>query len=507
MAKKLTLFLFLTFLSPNLTAMPNYVIFEEMIDGAENFSYIEALTNAQNEHSGFIFCDSAYNQIIIDDFDRDSLIYIDVEGAPVKAIHYYSEDFDSLFIFTILSIAYDEENSFSKIVRLVITDNINKQEYAFVNHISFAVLSQQNRKLNIDFERDANGKVSRLKVERSIHYREYYNTIGVTSEVISHSGYIDINTGDILIGKRANAIESGNLYSTDKIDYVTFYNSAYYYDYRDFPEDDNFGSDRYSQIDIYDDNNEEIFSNQLDINWTSQILVNNFKPSSPTDELIYHGHGTDILNYYSNSIEYIACYSFSEGQPEELWYNDEISDIKFDFVFNQKDLLIGTRGHNEVVMLDYLNGQISDSSNLERDLSNLTFFETGEVTKTLNLTGSDGNKVFVYQFDMATSISETSSENEIIPLSFKLFPNHPNPFNGETRIEFETEEAQHLKLSIFNILGQEVKALASKTFAPGTYQYYWDGNNKEGLSQASGIYFARLEASSGSTMIKLIYMK
>ena len=184
----------------------------------------------------------------------------------------------------------------------------------------------------------------------------------------------------------------------------------------------------------------------------------------------------------------------------------QASGISFEYVFNQKDLLIGTRGNNEVIMLDYLNGQISDSSNLERELSHITFFETGETSKTLNLAGREDNKIYVYQFDMVTSVNEPYIKEEI-PLTFKLFQNHPNPFNGETRLEFETEESQHLTLSIYNILGQEIKNLASKTFSAGIYQYYWDGNNQDGVSQASGIYFARLESRSGSTMIKLIYMK
>ncbi|MFC1475089.1 FlgD immunoglobulin-like domain containing protein [Candidatus Zixiibacteriota bacterium] len=495
MAKKLMFFIiFLTFLSVLTYAVPVYVVFEEIVDGAENFSHIEVLTNAQKEHSGFIFCDTLNKQIIVSNFNNETVHFINALEKPYKTIHYYSSDYDTLFVFAF--IMDDTENP--KLLSITISDNEiikNTVEIAryksmltTVNHVDLSFQKTNNLYEGIWFELNTTEEYSWDPSNWSVSDQ-------------STSALINIHDNYLIDKYQIRTIKDCDLTSNIENEHIQIksvsdFQYQMYYDSID---------ENYVEIKIVSSDNNILLESRTDNGIFYSYFVDNFAPSSVYDEFIYHGHTFDLLNYHNRN-EHIACYSFTDGQAEELWYNDEISGISFEYVFNQKDLLIGTRGNNEVIMLDYLNGQISDSSNLDRDLSHITFFETGETTRTLNLTGRKDNKIFVYQFDMVTSVNEPYTKEEI-PLTFKLFQNHPNPFNGETRIEFETDESQHLTLSIYNILGQEIKNLASKTFAAGIYQYYWDGNNQDGVSQASGIYFARLESSSGSTMIKLIYMK
>lgn len=97
---------------------------------------------------------------------------------------------------------------------------------------------------------------------------------------------------------------------------------------------------------------------------------------------------------------------------------------------------------------------------------------------------------------IADIVTEAESENEI-PNNFSLYQNHPNPFNPETEIKFDVPQSTHLKLEIFNILGQKVVTLIDNFYEAGRYNYKW---NAAGFS--SGIYFYRIVTDVGFTSIK-----
>ena len=155
----------------------------------------------------------------------------------------------------------------------------------------------------------------------------------------------------------------------------------------------------------------------------------------------------------------------------------------------------------------YQRGELIDSIDLGRELTATTFFETYSNPSTLNLAGRAGDTLFVYRFDITTSQTQAAGSDEFVPETFTLHQNNPNPFNGETRLSFETEESQYLSLKVYNILGQEVTTLAEGIFSPGTYYAYWGGANAEGMPQSSGVYFAKLRTDNASQIIKLIFLK
>jgi len=86
-----------------------------------------------------------------------------------------------------------------------------------------------------------------------------------------------------------------------------------------------------------------------------------------------------------------------------------------------------------------------------------------------------------------------SVENEgTIPTEYALSQNYPNPFNPSTRINFSLPFESNVRLSVFNILGQEVKVLVNNQVQPvGSYNLTFDARDLP-----SGIYFYRLTASA-----------
>jgi hypothetical protein len=89
-----------------------------------------------------------------------------------------------------------------------------------------------------------------------------------------------------------------------------------------------------------------------------------------------------------------------------------------------------------------------------------------------------------------------------IPSTFALHQNYPNPFNPSTTISYDLPVRSRVKLSIYNLLGQEVATLVNGEQEPGRYNVKFDAS---GLP--SGIYFYRLEAGKFVDVKKMILVK
>jgi hypothetical protein len=94
-----------------------------------------------------------------------------------------------------------------------------------------------------------------------------------------------------------------------------------------------------------------------------------------------------------------------------------------------------------------------------------------------------------------------------VPAHFRLYQNHPNPFNPATTINFDLPAPAHVRLDIFNILGQRVRTLLDRAMPAGTHAVRWDGRDGDGRPVASGVYFYRLDAGRDVAKRKMILLK
>jgi hypothetical protein len=93
------------------------------------------------------------------------------------------------------------------------------------------------------------------------------------------------------------------------------------------------------------------------------------------------------------------------------------------------------------------------------------------------------------------------------PAEFSLVQNYPNPFNPATRIRYQLPEAAEVRLSIFNLLGQEIKTLVQKSQPAGYYTVVWDGTDHAGAAVASGIYLYRIAAGKHLQTRRMVLLK
>lgn len=105
------------------------------------------------------------------------------------------------------------------------------------------------------------------------------------------------------------------------------------------------------------------------------------------------------------------------------------------------------------------------------------------------------------------TVATTIINKDIIPSSFQLFPNYPNPFNPSTQIKYLVSENESLALIIYNMLGEAVITLADKIHQPGEYELTWNGKNEFQQNVSSGVYIAVLSSSSKKLIISMILIK
>jgi plastocyanin len=104
-------------------------------------------------------------------------------------------------------------------------------------------------------------------------------------------------------------------------------------------------------------------------------------------------------------------------------------------------------------------------------------------------------------FFEANIIGITPISNEV-PNRFSLSQNYPNPFNPVTDIKFDIAKSTNVKLTIMNLLGQEVEVLVNQNLTAGTYKADWNASKFP-----SGIYFYKLEAGEFVDVKKMILVK
>jgi hypothetical protein len=99
----------------------------------------------------------------------------------------------------------------------------------------------------------------------------------------------------------------------------------------------------------------------------------------------------------------------------------------------------------------------------------------------------------------------------VVPTSFALHQNSPNPFNMNTMITFDVPDLQNgsvpVRLEIFNTRGQLVKTLIDQKKTTGRYTVHWNGSDDFGRLVSSGVYFYRFSARDVVMTKKLAIMK
>ncbi|MEN8223988.1 MAG: lamin tail domain-containing protein [Bacteroidota bacterium] len=134
-------------------------------------------------------------------------------------------------------------------------------------------------------------------------------------------------------------------------------------------------------------------------------------------------------------------------------------------------------------------------------LDSLTY--TDQITDTSYGRYIDGtdNWYFMPDFTPGAANQHSSSINEVDE-NASVSQNYPNPFSGETKIEFSLETPDRVTIEIFNVSGALVSTLVSADYTRGTHTILWDASD-----MPAGFYFYTLQTSKSIITKKALIVR
>lgn len=101
--------------------------------------------------------------------------------------------------------------------------------------------------------------------------------------------------------------------------------------------------------------------------------------------------------------------------------------------------------------------------------------------------------------DFLVSTTSNNVSTKEVPNSFSLGSAFPNPATNDVTIAFNLKNSKNVKVTLVNLLGQEVMAIANDTFAAGANEVKFNVNNLN-----SGVYFYTMTVDGVSQSQKIM---
>ena len=129
-----------------------------------------------------------------------------------------------------------------------------------------------------------------------------------------------------------------------------------------------------------------------------------------------------------------------------------------------------------------------------------TGMSTGDYSSTLEVTYNSTGSPSTVRIDLY--IGEAADDPNWIPTEFAYRQNYPNPFNAQTALRFDVPQQSRVRITLYNIMGQEVARLVDQAYAPGRYRVLYDAS-----ALPSGMYLVRMSAANYSKIGKMMLLK
>ena len=117
-------------------------------------------------------------------------------------------------------------------------------------------------------------------------------------------------------------------------------------------------------------------------------------------------------------------------------------------------------------------------------------------------------QTIIYNWINEGAIGPTVSIQEYVLRQSPVLRVYPNPFNNRIEISYKVIEPGQVNVSIFDIIGKQVKNIARVDHNIGWNSGFWDGKDNAGRAVSGGIYLIRLQSLERLEIIeKILYIK
>lgn len=223
---------------------------------------------------------------------------------------------------------------------------------------------------------------------------------------------------------------------------------------------------------------------------------------------------TITLNGTSEGIKY-----YWRVQTKNISGNGPWSEIStYTAILPPTNLTLKNNGANEITLSWLDNSNVEDGYIIERRRETDTVFSDIDTLIADQNSYTDKNiiqsEIFYYRVKAFkdSAVSEYSNEASYnitdikklngLPTEYSLGQNYPNPFNPSTKIRFGLPQTVFTKLTVFDILGKEVKILINKELSAGFHEIRFDAG-----SLSNGVYLYKIQAGNFIDTKKLVLLK
>ena len=286
----------------------------------------------------------------------------------------------------------------------------------------------------------------------------------------------------------------------------------------------------------------------VELEWTTQTEVNNigfYIYRSETKEDEYSRVNKKIINGTgSSAMPHTYKYIDDNVDPDVEAYFYYLEDVDITGIKNKSQIIKVTHRKVSKFTAEYHNSSVSLKWSVEPQLyipawniyqsadENGAYVKLGEPqiefddeTYTYSYAEPFPNEYFFrhpgeylyYHVEGMDSegklfIKSRTIKVEIIPESFALFQNYPNPYNPETWIPYQLPEDTTVTIKIYGITGHLIRTLSLGEKRMGIYisrnrAAHWNGRNEAGERVSSGLYFYAIEAENFRAIRRMLLVK
>jgi hypothetical protein len=126
-----------------------------------------------------------------------------------------------------------------------------------------------------------------------------------------------------------------------------------------------------------------------------------------------------------------------------------------------------------------------------------------------NETNLGPNELGQYGFQNSLIVRNSlmSVKNEIVPIEFNLYQNHPNPFNPFTKLKYDLPKDSFVSITIYDMRGSVIKNLVNTNQSSGFKSVQWNVTDNLGKSVPAGMYIYTIQAGEFRQTKKMILLK